>query len=318
MGVMQDTIRTMVLVTKQVPFAKQWWSNDLSKLKRAKNRLSSLSYRYRAVPDHPSHKQHRLIRNKYGDAIHRMKKEHWKDFLESGSYENLWIANKYISGSGSDGGKTRMPTLQISAMESSSGRPGEVVTNEEKSEVLVRLMFPRKLVGEVAPCQYDYPSSLLRGGEIMSSQVSWHIMKLSPYKAAGPDEIPNIVLKKCVDSLTPYLLQIFRSVLKLKVYIDGWCEVITCMLRKPGKPRYNVPKAYRPIVLLNTTAKLLMSIVAEEVSHLTEKHQLLPVTHFGGRPGCTTTDSLHLLTDIIKVAWRHKQVASVLFLDVEG
>jgi len=132
------------------------------------------------------------------------------------------------------------------------------------------------------------------------------------------DEMPNIVLKQCVDLLKPYLFHIFRLVLKLKVYIDGWHEVITCVLRKPGNPRYDVPKAYCPIALLNTTAKLLTSIVEEEVSHLTEKHQLLPVTHFGGRLGRTTTDSLHLLTDTIKAAWRRKQVVSVLFLDVEG
>jgi hypothetical protein len=45
---------------------------------------------------------------------------------------------------------------------------------------------------------------------------------------------------------------------------------------------------------------------------------LLPNTHFGGRPGRTTSDSLHLLTDTIKAAWRKKQVVSVLFLDIEG
>ena len=65
-------------------------------------------------------------------------------------------------------------------------------------------------------------------------------------------------------------------------------------------------------------AKLLSLIVAEDLVHLTEKHALLLANHFGGRPGRTTTDSLHLLVDTVKAAWRHKQVASVLFLDVEG
>ena len=69
-------------------------------------------------------------------------------------------------------------------------------------------------------------------------------------------------------------------------------------------------------------AKLLLSIVAEEISYLTEKHQLLPGMHFGSRPGHTMTDSLHLLMDTVKGAWRrrHKQVALALFLlvDVEA
>ena len=40
--------------------------------------------------------------------------------------------------------------------------------------------------------------------------------------------------------------------------------------------------------------------------------------HFGGRPGRTTTDMLHVLTYRIKDAWRKKQVVAVLFLDIEG
>ena len=65
-------------------------------------------------------------------------------------------------------------------------------------------------------------------------------------------------------------------------------------------------------------AKVLTSIVAEIISSLVEMYQLLPKTHFGGRPGRTTTDAVHYLVHRIKEAWRNEQVASVLFLDVEG
>ena len=43
-----------------------------------------------------------------------------------------------------------------------------------------------------------------------------------------------------------------------------------------------------------------------------------PNTHFGGRPGCSTADAVHLLVDKICTAWRSNKVVSVLFLDVEG
>jgi hypothetical protein len=58
--------------------------------------------------------------------------------------------------------------------------------------------------------------------------------------------------------------------------------------------------------------------VADQLTYTLEHHQLLPNTHFGGRPGHSTTDSLHLLEDTIKNAWRAHKVASVLFLDIEG
>ena len=90
------------------------------------------------------------------------------------------------------------------------------------------------------------------------------------------------------------------------------------VIRKLGKPDYLLPKAYRPIALLNTTAKLLSVLIADRVSYILEKHNLLPSTHFGGRPGRSTTDSLHLLETTIHHAWRQGKVVSVLFLDLEG
>jgi len=45
---------------------------------------------------------------------------------------------------------------------------------------------------------------------------------------------------------------------------------------------------------------------------------LLPPTHFGGRPARTTSNALHYLIYKIKDVWRKQQVTSVLFLDIEG
>ena len=78
-----------------------------------------------------------------------------------------------------------------------------------------------------------------------------------------------------------------------------------------------IPKAYQLVALVNTIAKLLSSIMAEDIVHLMEVHSLLPANHFGGRPGRTTSDLLHLLVDTVKAAWWRKQVVSALFLDIE-
>jgi hypothetical protein len=97
-----------------------------------------------------------------------------------------------------------------------------------------------------------------------------------------------------------------------------WKESVTVVIRKPSKSNYSTPKAYRPIALLNTMWKVITAIVANHISYYTEKHQLLPTNHFSGRPGRTTTDAIHLLTNSIKAAWRKWKVVSVLFLDIEG
>ena len=151
----------------------------------------------------------------------------------------------------------------------------------------------------------------------MQEQLAKAIRHLSPYKAPGLDGVANIVFKQC-SRLQEHLLPIYNAVFTLKTYYAPWRESITVILRKPGKPNYTVLKAYRPIALLNTMAKILSALVAERTSYLLKAHELLPNTHFGGRPGRSTTDSLHLLETTVRHAWRQGNVVSALFLDIEG
>ena len=90
------------------------------------------------------------------------------------------------------------------------------------------------------------------------------------------------------------------------------------VLCKPRKPHYDTPKAYCPIALLYMMWKVLTATVVEQITYYTENHDLLQVHHFGGRPGCTTMDAVHLLVHQIKSEWQRGNVTSVLFLDMEG
>jgi hypothetical protein len=101
-------------------------------------------------------------------------------------------------------------------------------------------------------------------------------------------------------------------------YHAPWKAFTSVVLCKPSKPRYNIPKAYRPIALLNTLSKVLTSIMAELLTFYSEKHQLLLPQHYGRRPAWTTTDAIHALIYKIKDTWHKKRVVSVLFLDIEG
>ena len=64
------------------------------------------------------------------------------------------------------------------------------------------------------------------------------------------------------------------------------------VLRKPGKPDYSDPAAYRPIALLNTIGKVLEAIVARRISDLAEDANLLPDEQYGARPGRSAEDAL--------------------------
>ena len=83
--------------------------------------------------------------------------------------------------------------------------------------------------------------------------------------------------------LKNFITGLFITSIDLGYHPKRWRSAKIVVLRKPGKPDYSVPGAYRPISRLNTLGKLLKAVMAQRLSHLAEKHGLLPDTQFGGR-----------------------------------
>ena len=314
MHALQSTVRSCVTKSKPRPDAKRWWNSDLTGMKKELNKLRTISFRNRALPEHPSHREMKTWSNKYGETILHAKKQHWTDYLEDMTASDIWTANRYLREPAGDGGSPRIPTLCTT---NGQGREIEVNDNQDKASLFAKLFFPPPAASTV-PASFNYPAPLPDPPQITRTQIERQVKRLSPYKGYGPDKITNVVLQRCLNMIIDYLLYIFRAILKLGVYYPPWRDFNTVVLRKPGKASYEIPKAYRPIALLSTTAKILTALVAEDISRLVEQHQLLPATHFGGRPGRTTTDAIHYLTACIKRAWQKNEVVSVLFLDVEG
>jgi hypothetical protein len=224
---------------------------------------------------------------------------------------DIWTANKYLKEPVGDGGLPRIPTIRVRDAE---GREIEINDNEDKAKFFVKSFFPPPPAAQEDDIAvYDYPEPLPNPPLPDRARIERTIRKLPSYKAPGPDVIPNIVLQKSFDTIADHLCYFYQAVLTLGEFYDPWREFTTVVLRKPDKPNYEVPKAYRPIALISTIAKVLTTLVAENISRLVEQHQLLPKTHFGGRPGRTTSDAIHYLVHKIKKAWSNDQVASVLF-----
>lgn len=313
---LQETIEEVVPKAKPSPYSKRWWSRELDDLKRKKNSLSDLSYKLRALPDHPIHSEHTMIRNKYGEEIEKAKTQHWTEWLSNATERELWLANRYLTNPYGDGSTARIPTLVV---KSSCGWEQDISTNEEKSKAFLSTFFPPPPAQEnAAEDNTAYNSAVEDRGEIDLETLRRHLEKLSPYKAPGPDGIPNIILMRSSSLIETHLQFIFNGTLDLRAYHPTWKDSVTVVIRKPGKSDYRLTKAYRPIALLNTIAKLCSSIVAERIATLAERHNLLPAHHFGGRQGRTTTDALHCVTQKIKDSWRRGKVVSALFLDIEG
>ncbi len=162
------------------------------------------------------------------------------------------------------------------------------------------------------------PHTLPNPPPITVEQIRGVIAKLQPYKATDPDGMSNAVLKYAGEEFIFHLLYIFQAIMASGVYPDLWKDFWTIVLRKPGWERYDLAKSFRPIAILKMLPKLFTSVLAEDISYLAEKHQMLPRTQFGGRPGHAATDAVHMIVQKVQNAWRNGQVVSILSLDVEA
>ena len=310
----QRTIDSRIPVSTITPKSKRWWTKELTQLRRLANKLGRQSYQGRHNTAHTIHGQHTAAVKNYRRILEQTKRQHWRDWLEKGDDPDLWTAHRIVSSSYGDGGKTRIPVLTYKDGEETR----TASTNKEKGRALARNFFPAKPRSDNSLAGHKYPKACSRAGKVTQEQIHAQLKKLKPYKAPGPDGIPNIVLTRCADVIVDRLFYIFQAMLEKGIMYKPWKEFTTVVLRKPGKSSYSTPKSYRPIALLNTMWKVITAIIANHITYYTEKHHLLPANHFGGRPGRTTSDAIHLLSNKVKASWRKQEVASVLFLDIEG
>ena len=237
----------------------------------------------------------------------------WVDWLESVTQQDLYITNKYITNEPSDYSSARVPTLKTVT----NRLPSAAKSNESKTLALADSFFPPPPAFSRVPLEAAYPPPLKGICGFSWARIRQVIHSLSPYKAPRPDKIPNIIPIKCCKALIDHLFFIFKAVFELNTYHLHWLESVTLVLCKIGKTSYDVAKSYRPIGLINTIPKLFSTLCSKHILYLTKKHNLLPPTQFGGRPGRNTTDTMLLVTHKVKDAWRSSKVASALFLDVQ-
>ena len=308
-------IEKVVPRKKPSPYAKRWWMKELEKARKRVRKISRNARHYERFPAHSIHEEWKKARNELTKLLQKTKRDHFNDWIENINAKNLWDAHRFASAPVTDGAKVRIPTLKKM---SETGQTTEIQDNKGKSKLLHEAFFYRPPADPGIDPDYHYPNPAFEFERITDEEIKRAIRKQSPYKAPGPNEISNSILTHCVDELTPFLGPIYRAIFTQKHYPVKWKRYTTAVLRKGGRADYTIPGSYRPIALLDTIAKVMASVVKDKIQYHTERLQLLPQMQFGGRPGCTTTDSLHTLTSFIKDAWRRKQGTLVLFLDVKG
>ena len=90
----------------------------------------------------------------------------------------------------------------------------------------------------------------------------------------------------------------------------------TVIIPKPGKPAYNIPKAFHPIVLLNTLGKLFEKAIANRLQWEVARFELLHPSQFGGVRQNSTEDAGSYLTHLVRTGWDKGYKNSIVAFDL--
>ena len=71
------------------------------------------------------------------------------------------------------------------------------------------------------------------------------------------------------------------------------------IIPKSNKPSYDQPKAFRPIILLNTLGKLIEKVIAERLQFTVASNDFIHPSQLGGLKFKSTIDASIVLTYIV-------------------
>jgi len=296
--------------------AKLWWDSELVE---ASERVA------RAREEQKAH-QHALDQNTGGTIRNRIKRarnffkrlckikrQTWAvNKLEEAESSDIWEFQKWSKGS------RNYPTPPIST---GAGNP-KAVSHKDKCEAIRRELYqpPPQLDTEYNPNLTDRLPDDIPFTAITHTEVDEAITSVSANTAPGPSQISYQAVKWAWQNPTCklYIEALMRRCLETGYHPKAWRKAVAVVLRKPNKPDYSNPRAYRLITLLECFGKILEKIVARRLTFLAGSLNLVPDNQFGGCSNSSTADAILSFTNDVHCAWNHGKVTSALTFDIKG
>ena len=144
------------------------------------------------------------------------------------------------------------------------------------------------------------------------------ISKCNNSSAPGPDKITWYHLKFVLKQ-EECLFNII-NIANTCINLDHWLNYFKCsstvIIPKPNKLVYNHPKAFRPIVLLNTLGKLIEKVIMERIQFIVAENSFIHPSQLGSLKTKSTSDAGVALTHIVHSGWTKNKSTSVLTFDI--
>lgn len=113
-------------------------------------------------------------------------------------------------------------------------------------------------------------------------KVEEAIMSLKPESSPGPDNIPAVLLQKCVKSLSAPLAGAMNHSMNNEILPSQWTEAYVIPIFKKGDKYF--PENYRPISLTCNPCKCMEKIIVKELTEFLLTNNVLPNVQHGFLP----------------------------------
>ncbi|KAJ1518927.1 hypothetical protein ONE63_011462 [Megalurothrips usitatus] len=163
------------------------------------------------------------------------------------------------------------------------------------------------------PAQDDGEENTTEQDPPTLTEVKDAMAMLTRDSAPGPDNIPNILLRRRGDGLAVGLHSLFTKIWNEEAIPTAWNESIIVPLPKGGSP--TDCNNYRGITLLNTAYKLFTITVKKRLDPYAEA--ALGDYQCGFRRGRSTMDQIFTLQQILEKRARKKLETHMVFIDFQ-
>jgi hypothetical protein len=178
----------------------------------------------------------------------------------------------------------------IPALQNATG--GLVYDHEGMASLLSEHFFAEE--GEPIPTSFTddlAPRPTHTFSEFREEELFDLLRHTSNGSAPGSLGIGWSLLKKGWGAVKDHLILTYNTCFRLGHHPARWREAKVVAIPKPDKPDYSLPKAHRPILLLETMSKLLEKAVAKHMQYDIVKFELIHANQFGGHAHSSCLDA---------------------------
>ena len=286
----QNAINIAVPKTKiRKKITTAWWSNALTAKRREVENARKRYLKEQDVIRKEVYKRHyRYLRREYYHKIKLAKANSWKLFVENNMADPWNFVYKIARA------KVHPP-----AINSNLKREDGTFTKgwSDSTRYLLNSLLPDDGEEDDTPEQRNIRQQMpisennSRIVPATEDEVSWAILRISPYKAPGVDGIKGIMLRNVTANIVQPLTSIINRSMEQCRFPNIWKQAEVIIISKGKGKDPSMTKSYRPICLISTLGKTFERIICDRLQDCLK--ETLHPNQYGFTKGRSTEDALN-------------------------